>query len=238
MPFNLTKLLEIIDRVYNYIFAMIFSVVLAVSLYAIFDSMYVVEQGGEIEEAINRIDDSEKDNRVKAMKKINDEIIAWITIDDTKINYPVTQAKNNYFYLDHNYEKKYSIAGSIFADYRNDIRKDMYTVIYGHNMDGQKMFGYLSEFDKEEFFNAHKTGKIYFEDNSYDLEILTYGIVENKTRAIYNIEKNRNDIDVVLNTLQPLAKHKRDVKKQKYLLLSTCSSDMTKRVVLLVGYNE
>ena len=105
MPFNLTKLLEIIDKVYNYIFAMIFSVVLAVSLYVIFDSMYVVEQGGEIEEAINRIDDSEKDNRVKAMKKINDEIIAWITIDDTKINYPVTQAKNNYFYLDHNYEK-------------------------------------------------------------------------------------------------------------------------------------
>ena len=238
MHFDWTRLLEIFDKIFNYIFVAIFSVVLVVSLYAIFDSMYVIEQGGEIEEAISRVDESESDNRVKVMKRINDEIVAWITIDDTKIDYPITQAKNNYYYLDHSYEKHYSIAGSIFVDYRNDAQKDAYVVIYGHNMSGNRMFGYLGEFDKKEFFDSHKTGKIYFEDKNFDLEILAYGVVENNNRSIYNVEKNRNDADTVIGVLEPLAKYKREINKKKYLLLSTCSSDMSKRMVLLVGYDE
>ncbi len=176
--------------------------------------MHVVEQGGEIEEAITRVDTKDSNNRVKAMKnEVNKEIVAWVTTDGAKINYPITQAKNNYYYLDRSYEKKYSIAGSIFADYRNKVGEDAYSVIYGHNMSGKRMFGYLNELDKEEFFNTHKTGKVYFEDSAYDLEVLAYGAVENSTRVIYEVEKYRNDANSVVNTLESLVKYKRQLNK-------------------------
>ena len=56
----------------------------------------------------------------QALRKINSDIIAWIRIPDTKIDYPIVQGKNNAYYLKHMFQKTEHAAGSIFLDVDNE----------------------------------------------------------------------------------------------------------------------
>ncbi len=88
----------------------------------------------------------------KGLKKINDEIVAWVKIDKTKIDYPVLEHKGDtpedQFYLYRNYKKDYSDFGSIFVDYRCEKSVDSKNLIlHGHNMGSDdSMFGQLMNY--------------------------------------------------------------------------------------------
>ena len=74
--------------------------------------------------------------------KRNSDVIAWIYIPNTNINFPVLQGEDNEFYLYHNFDRNYSVAGSIFMEETNDpLFTDFNTIIYGHNMRNNSMFG-------------------------------------------------------------------------------------------------
>jgi len=77
-------------------------------------------------------------------KKKNPDTVGWVWVRGTKINYPVVQAKDNDYYLDHNFEKKKSSAGWMFGDYRNDFKNlGRNTIIYGHARIDRSMLGSL-----------------------------------------------------------------------------------------------
>ena len=76
--------------------------------------------------------------------------MAWIKIDDTSINYPIVQGKDNEYYLNHNIDGKVATAGSIFLDYRNKWSDD-FLIIYGHRMSGEQMFGEIVRYRDEGF---------------------------------------------------------------------------------------
>lgn len=91
----------------------------------------------------------------KKLKKINKDIKGWISVNNTKIDYPILQAKsdNRYrqFYLNHNYLKQYTPRGfgSIFIDYRS--KKGMNSkniVLHGHHMEDGTMFGDLMKYGR------------------------------------------------------------------------------------------
>lgn len=89
-------------------------------------------------------DDGPKQNWEK-LKKVNKEIVAWITLDNTKIDYPVLEHKgdNAYsqYYLNHTYKKTYQSHGSIFVDYRcTDSVNSKNVILHGHNMPDGSMF--------------------------------------------------------------------------------------------------
>ena len=146
----------------------------------------------------NDVDDSDNKSGRKQnwdkLKKINKEIVAWITIDKTKIDYPVLEHKgdNAYsqYYLNHTYKKTYSPHGSIFVDYRcTDSVKSKNVILHGHNMPDGSMFrslmGYgdlkgdldyykkhpIIEFNtpkedaKYKIISVFKTNTYYFHDN-------------------------------------------------------------------------
>lgn len=81
----------------------------------------------------------------KSMKSSkNSDIVGWMTVDYTSIDYPIVQTNNNEFYLNHSLNKKENSAGWIFVDSRNTIDDwDKNTIIYGHNMKNGSMFGTL-----------------------------------------------------------------------------------------------
>ncbi|MGN0631478.1 MAG: class B sortase [Ruminococcus sp.] len=80
----------------------------------------------------------------ESLKGINPDIYAWIYIPDTEISYPVLQGENNSFYIKHNEYSEYSGKGAIFTeDYNSKDFKDPVTLIYGHNMKDESMFGSL-----------------------------------------------------------------------------------------------
>lgn len=76
--------------------------------------------------------------------KENPDTVGWINVGGTNINYPVVQASNNDYYLNHSFDESWNDAGWVFMDYRNDsINFDNNTIIYGHSRLDKSMFGSL-----------------------------------------------------------------------------------------------
>lgn len=142
------------------------------------------------EEKAKQIKEKEKKERilkVKKLQEINSDIVGWIQIEGTNINYPVLQGEDNEYYLDHNYKKQKTEKGSIFLDksYNWDIESNN-LIIYGHNLVNGQMFKDLLKYAKEDFFEKHKT--IRFTTEKIDKE---YEIISAFKSKVYNqAEKN------------------------------------------------
>jgi sortase B len=102
------------------------------------------------------------------LQQINKDVCAWLTVDDTSIDYPVVQGSTNYDYLNWDVYGSFSLSGSIFLDYRNarDF-SDFYSLIYGHHMEGNVMFGELPSFLETDFFQSHTTGKLFTPEHTF-----------------------------------------------------------------------
>jgi len=109
------------------------------------------------------------------LQSINSDIIAWIYIEGTNINYPILQNKDsNTYYLKHNYKKEYSNFGSIYMDATaNADLTSINTFIYGHYTSNKSMFGELGNFMNQDFFDSHKNIFIYTPTNNYKLEVFS-----------------------------------------------------------------
>ena len=87
----------------------------------------------------------------------NNEVVGWIEIPYTNINYPFLQHTNNSYYLTHSFDKSYNNAGWIYLDYRNKIDPiDMNTIIYAHGRVDGTMFGSLKYVLTDEWFQKNK----------------------------------------------------------------------------------
>lgn len=125
------------------------------------------------------------------LQSMNEDVVGWITIDDTKIDYPIMQADNNIKYLDTNYHGDKSRAGSIFMDFRNDITmKENNLILYGHRVKDGSMFQHLKKYLDEDFFESHRTFTIDTLYDSYEAEIF----------AVYNTMIDFNYIQTDFST--------------------------------------
>ena len=88
----------------------------------------------------------------------NTDMVGWLSIAGTNINYPVMQTTNNpNYYLKHNFEKEYSDLGTPYVQENCDLLTSDNLVIYGHHIKGQKMFGALENYKNKDFYEEHKT---------------------------------------------------------------------------------
>ena len=87
------------------------------------------------------------------LKKKNKDTVGWIYVNNTNINYPFVQTKDNEYYLNHAFDKTKNNAGWIFADYRSDLTNfKKNTVIYGHGRVDDVMFGSLEKVLKKSWY--------------------------------------------------------------------------------------
>ena len=122
----------------------------------------------------------------EALWEQNEEIYAWIRIEDTLIDYPILQSEtDDGFYLDHDVEKNYSSAGSIYSEAINakDFT-DPVTVLYGHNMKSGKMFQNLHKFEDQTFFDEHEFFHVYIP--GHDLTYRVFAMFNYDNRHIMN----------------------------------------------------
>ena len=130
---------------------------------------------------------SDRIEKVKELQKENSDIVAWIEIEGTNINYPILHTTNNDFYLNHNYKKEEALTGSLFLDKNFDIKNESSNyLIYGHRNKQGLMFEDLLKYAKEDFYKEHK--KIRFttnkEDSQYEIMAVFY------SRVYYADEQN------------------------------------------------
>ena len=125
--------------------------------------------------------------KVKEYKKTNNDVIGWIKIEDTKIDFPLLQNEDNNYYLTHDCKNQSNKYGSIFLKNEcniNDINSNL--LIYGHNMKDEEMFNCLLSYQNKEYYNQHKIIKIITENEEREYEIISAF----KSRIFYENEKN------------------------------------------------
>lgn len=93
-----------------------------------------------------------------AVYEQNSDFVGWITIDGTRIDYPVMQTINNpNYYLKRSFEKQYSDYGVPYVQENCDLELSDNCVIYGHHMNNGSMFADLCKYADEDFYREHKT---------------------------------------------------------------------------------
>lgn len=141
----------------------------------------------EIDESKITETKTERMLQLEELQKENEEIIGWLEIEGTNINYPVLQASDNDYYLTHNYKKEKASTGSIFLDKDFDlINGSSNYLIYGHRNKSGLMFEDLIKYAEEDFYKEHT--KIKFTTNKDDsiYEILSVFY----SRVYYKSEQN------------------------------------------------
>lgn len=169
------------------------------------------------------------------IKEFNEEIIGWINIPYTDVNYPILKHNDNSFYLNHSIDKSKNKAGWIFMDYRNEIiRDDKNIIIYGHNRKDGTMFGSLKNILKESYLkNKEKYIYVSTPENDYRYEIFSAYYI-NTTDDYLKIDFNDYEYSEWLNLITNRSMHdfKTNVDvNDSILTLSTCYTNSKKLVV-------
>ena len=178
------------------------------------------------------------------LRAINPDVCAWLTLDNTKIDYPVLQGSDNLTYINTDVYGNFALAGSIFLDSSSDYMfRDKYSLLYGHHMANSKMFGDLDLYENQEFFNMNTTGTLILADRSYKLEIFACLRVSANEEAIFTPQKWQSDNSGLLTFVKSSAMYvHRDTLDRigtsedfsQILAMSTCSSEFTDaRTVIL-----
>lgn len=125
--------------------------------------------------------------QVEELQKENDEIVGWLEIEDTNINYPVLQTIDNDYYMTRDYMQEHSENGSLFLDknYNWDIPSSN-LLIYGHNKSNGQMFSDLLKYANKEFYENHTKIRFTTEEEDAEYEILSVFY----SRVYYKSEKN------------------------------------------------
>lgn len=172
--------------------------------------------------------------QLEELQKENEEIIGWLEIEGTNINYPVLQGLDNDYYLTHNYKKEKSITGSIFLDRDFDlINGSSNYLIYGHRNENGLMFEDLIKYSNEDFYNEHR--KIKFttnnDDSIYEVLSVFYSRVYYKNekdvfRYYYFVNaKNEQEYNDFVNNAKKVSLYNTGVIAnygEQLLTLSTC----------------
>ena len=170
------------------------------------------------------------------LKKINSDVVGWIKVNGTNINYPFVQSKDNKYYLTHSFSKSYNNAGLVFLDYRNNNINNRNTIIYAHGRTDKTMFGTLRKVLNNGWINN---------TNNYVIKISTEK--ENSLWQIFSIYhipttndylqtefKDEREYQRFLNILKNRSNHNFNTSitsNDTILTLSTCYNDSEKMVV-------
>ena len=182
------------------------------------------------------------------LKAINPDITAWITMPGTAIDYPVLQGSTNYSYINTDVYGNFALAGSIFLDSRNsEGYTDIYSLLYGHNMDQHRMFGDVNLYKEKDFFDQNTLGMLLMPDGAHILESLSVIVVPASDSGLFNPE-NWTYLDgegiysqVQENAMFTCEKGLEALREQidagmtpRLVALSTCSDEFTDaRTILL-----
>ena len=168
-------------------------------------------------------------NIVDKLRKRNKDVIGYLEIPDTTISYPVMQKKDNPdFYLNHDIDKNYSFYGTPYLSAYCDLEKSDNLIIYGHNINGGKMFGALIQLRDENFYKKHKN--ILFTTKDKKKYKIFSVISVNKNDFPYwkcVMAQDESDYDTFINKAKQYSIYDIDITPkygEKILTLSTCDN--------------
>lgn len=172
----------------------------------------------------------------------NKDIVGWLKIDNTTINYPIMQNINDpNYYLRRDFYKNYSSYGTPYMAKQCNLNSDN-IVIYGHHMKNNKMFGELEKYKSKDFYNNHKIITFTTLEKEYSYEIFavfkTTVYTKNTFRYYENINfENKKMYNDFINICKDKSLYQTGIEikdKEKLITLSTCEySNKNSRLVIV-----
>lgn len=183
-------------------------------------------------------------DKYSAVYEQNSDFIGWISIEDTKINYPVMQTPGNKdFYLKHAFDKSYSEYGVPYMQENCKLGLSDNCVIYGHHMQDGSMFADLCKFESEDFYKEHKT--IHFDSlagfGEYEIVCVfkTAAYAADSFKYYHFVDTaSAEEFNSFLSTCQSLALYDTGVSAEygdKLITLSTCEYSRSNGRMVIVA---
>ena len=177
----------------------------------------------------------------------NNDMVGWIKVEDTKINYPVMQSIDNpNFYLKHGFDKEYTNYGCPYIQENCDVQTPSDNlVIYGHNMKNGSMFSHLNKFKDKDFWEKHKT--ISFDTltdhNEYEIVAVFKTVVYTDSPECFKYyqftdAQTKNEFNSFIEKCKELALYDTGVTAEygdKLITLSTCEYSHTNGRLVVVA---
>ena len=216
---------------------------LVIMLFSIYNIVmwYVDNHKNEsIKEEIDEIIRVDTDDGIdfKKLKEKNSDIVAYLKVNNTNIDYVVVKGSDNSYYLKHNLYKEYNRAGWIFMDYHNKLDgNDKNIVIYGHNTLDGTMFGTLRKVVKKEWYDNPDNYiiNLVFENEIYVYQVFSTYSIAVEDYYINTIFKNNDEFNKFIHTLKKRSVYDYNIDvngNDSILTLSTCTGNGKSRMVL------
>lgn len=182
----------------------------------------------------------------------NKDIVAWISIPGTDIDYPIVQADDNEYYLNRNLDGSTGRPACIFLDCHNNAGfTDSMSVVYGHNMRNGTMFGKLKDFQDADYFAEHRELNIYLPNETKNYQIVIASVFSDEylfAEDYYTGQDGRyifqgmqaNEASLFVDKLLKYGDKKANFsadyeigENDQILVLSTCCRDTSKRLLIV-----
>lgn len=172
------------------------------------------------------------------LQVLNPDVLGWITIYGTGIDYPVVQGEDNDEYMNKSATGGFSLGGSLFLDYQNAADfTDYNTIIYGHHMAQSEMFGDIDLFEDQSYFDSHRYGDLYYGGKNHGLELFAMIDADAYDFTLYNSQVT--DGASYLVYMKSIARYWRDESNvhasDHIVMLSTCADTATNGRYVLYG---
>jgi sortase B len=207
----------------------VFALVLIVGLYYVYDSFIVYRNADGASVAAYK----PTDQNPEAYKDISENCVGWISIYGTEVDFPIMQGADNNEYLNKDPFGAYSLTGSIFLDSRNSAHfTDAYSLVYGHHVEGEHMFGALDAFNDEGYFNEHRRGELVVDGQFHQIETFAFSHTDASEGLIFNPEREGDRMAWIQSNSAIL----KQPAGSRIVALSTCKSPTsTLRTILFVS---
>jgi sortase B len=174
-----------------------------------------------------------------SLKKINPDVVAWLTAVDTEIDYPVVHGKNNDFYLCHLFTGERNKLGSIFMDYRNDGDfSDRNTILYGHNMKDGSMFYSLTKYKDQRYYDDFPTMLLYTPVGGFTIELFAGIVVDGNYESVRFDFNDDHDFQSYIDSLKKESTFESNTivkADDRIITLCTCSYEFNNARYALYG---
>lgn len=179
----------------------------------------------------------ETDININELKKINNEIVGWLIVDGTTINYPIVKHNNNDYYINHNIEKKEKLSGWPFLDCNNNVSTlDINTILYGNNINNKTNFGDIKTiFSKKWYKDSNHTITFITESGKYNFQIFSNYYDSNKSQYLQKASSKSSEILDFYNKIKEKSERDYKVKiyqNDKIITLITSSDEQNKNYVV------
>lgn len=243
------RTLRILNKILDIMISIVLILAVLYSVYSLWDNYQLYQGIQDLQVKLKDLKPKGNKPSFEELRKINPDVVAWITLDGTKIDEPVVQGKDNLEYLNKDVYGKYSLGGTVFLDTRcNKNFQDPYSILYGHYMEKHLMFGDLELYKKSSFPEKHHTGTLMIPGKKYSLKIFATLVVKSTDSYIFDPAQYKNNKQQFLNYVKTKAIWTQDDKMKlltsqgkdySVVALGTCSTDQVdNRTIVLAMYKK